>query len=107
MRRRWIRKGFRGVLPRGERVQELPPVEHQVLLGGLQPVRGDQGLEPDTLSLSLEEAVARALRESEEIAAARAVLAQAEAQVTQATSGALPQLSSSLIYNRAIKSIFD
>ncbi len=49
----------------------------------------------------------RALQESEEIATARAALAQAEAQVTQATAGALPQLSSSLTYNRAIKSIFD
>jgi outer membrane protein TolC len=61
----------------------------------------------DTLRLTLEEAVARALRDSEEMAAARATLTQAEAQVTQARSGALPQLSSNLIYTRAIKTIFD
>lgn len=62
---------------------------------------------PDTLLLTLEDAVERALRDSEEIAAARATLSQAEAQVTQAVSGALPQISSSLVYNRAIKTIFD
>jgi len=61
----------------------------------------------DTLSLSLEEAVGRALRESEEIASARATVAVAEAQVIQARAGALPQLNSNLTYNRAIKTIFD
>jgi len=61
----------------------------------------------DTLHLSREVAVARAVRESEEMAAARATLAQAEAQVIQATSGALPQITSSLTYVRAIKTIFD
>jgi outer membrane protein len=61
----------------------------------------------DTLLLTLEEAVVRTLRDSEEMAAARATLAQAEAQVTQATAGALPQVSSNLVYNRAIKTIFD
>ncbi|MGD2121115.1 MAG: TolC family protein [Gemmatimonadota bacterium] len=61
----------------------------------------------DTLLLTLEEAVDRALRDSEEIAAARASLAQAEAQVIQARSGAFPQLSSNVIYTRAIKTIFD
>lgn len=86
-------------------------------LGGLQPARGDPWPVPaiqqnpaataDTLKISLEEAVDRALQESEEIATARAAVAQAEAQVTQATAGAFPQVSSSLTYNRAIKSIFD
>lgn len=61
----------------------------------------------DTLYLSLEEAVVRATRESEEMAAARATLAQAEAQVTQATAGALPQLNTNVTYIRAIKTIFD
>ncbi len=61
----------------------------------------------DTLRLTLDEAVRRALRDSEEMAAARATLAQAEARVTQAASGAFPQLSSNLVYNRAIKTIFD
>lgn len=62
---------------------------------------------PDTLALSLDEAVSRALRDSEEIARARAGLEAAESQVTQATSAALPQLNSSVVYNRAVKTIFD
>ncbi|NJD19025.1 MAG: TolC family protein [Gemmatimonadetes bacterium] len=61
----------------------------------------------DTLSLSLGDAVSRALRESEEIARARASLEVAESQVTQATSGALPQINSNVAYNRAVKTIFD
>ena len=68
---------------------------------------GLQAPQVDTLGLSLEEAVVRALRDSEEIAAARAAMAQADAQVTQATAGALPQINSNLTYNRAIKTIFD
>jgi outer membrane protein TolC len=76
-------------------------------LGPVHPIRADVGLQSDTLRLSLEEAVARALRESEEIATARTAMAQADAQVVQATASALPQLSSSLTYNRAIRSIFD
>ena len=77
------------------------------LLGAADPVDAMEGSQVDTLQLSLEEAVVRALRDSEEIAAARAALSQADAQVTQATAGALPQINSSLTYNRAIKTIFD
>jgi len=76
-------------------------------LGGFHPARDYPVQAPDTLRISLEEAVARALRESEEIQAAQAALAQAEAQVTQATSGALPQILANVTYNRSIKSIFD
>ena len=63
--------------------------------------------QPDTLRLSLADAVARALAESEEMAAARAQISVADAQVTQATAGAWPQLSAALTYNRAIRTIFD
>jgi len=70
-------------------------------------VAGQAAVPIDTLRLSLEDAVARALTESEEIATARAQLAQAEAQVTQATAGAFPQVSAGLTYNRAVKTIFD
>ncbi len=74
----------------------------------LGPAGGVSAQTPgDTILLTLEEAVVRALRDSEEMAAARATLAQAEAQVTQAASGALPQISSNIVYNRAIKTIFD
>jgi outer membrane protein TolC len=62
---------------------------------------------PDTLRLSLDGAVAKALEESEEIQVARAQVDQAASQITQATAAALPHLSANLTYNRTIKSIFD
>ena len=52
-------------------------------------------------------AVARARDLSEEIAVARAQLSQADAQVTQATAAALPQVGAAFSYNRTIRSIFD
>jgi outer membrane protein TolC len=61
----------------------------------------------DTLRLSLGEAVARALQESEEIQVARAQVDQAASQITQATAAALPHLSANFTYNRTVKSIFD
>lgn len=61
----------------------------------------------DTLFLTLADAVEKGLRDSEEMAAARTILLQADAQVTQARSGALPQVSSDFVYNRAIRTIFD
>ncbi|UCD24806.1 MAG: TolC family protein [Gemmatimonadota bacterium] len=61
----------------------------------------------DTLRISIAQAVSQALQESEEIAAARAMVDQAASQITQATSAALPQLTGNLTYNRAIKTIFD
>ena len=45
-------------------------------LGAPQPVSAQAGLQADTLRLSLEEAVSRALRESEEIATAQAAVAR-------------------------------
>ncbi len=79
-----------------------------LLLSGLPlPTTGQEAPGSDTLYLSVEAAVERALRESEEVRRARAQLAQAEAQVVQATAGALPQISSNLTYNRAIRTIFD
>jgi outer membrane protein TolC len=62
---------------------------------------------PDTIRLSLAEAVRRAAAEGEEIQAARAQLAQADAQVTQATAAALPHVGTAFSYNRTIRSIFD
>jgi outer membrane protein TolC len=92
-------------------------VVHRLRLGRLLPVllalagprtAGAQAVpRADTLRLSLPDAVARAMTESEEIAAARARADQAQAQVTQATALALPQLSTGLTYNRAIRTIFD
>jgi len=62
---------------------------------------------PDTLRLSLAQAVDRALERSEEIATARARVAQADARITQATAAALPQLTAGVTYNRAIYTQFD
>jgi outer membrane protein TolC len=61
----------------------------------------------DTVRLSLNEAVRRAIEQGEEIVSARAQLAQARARVTQATAVGLPQVVTSLTYHRAIRTIFD
>lgn len=60
----------------------------------------------DSVSLSLDEALARALGESEEIRLARASLDLADAQVTSTRAQALPQLNSSLSYQRTFYSPF-
>jgi outer membrane protein TolC len=79
-----------------------------VVLGLRAPPCAAQAAPPgDTLRLTLAAAVARARDVSEEIAVARAQLAQADAQVTRATSAALPQVGTALSYNRTIRSIFD
>lgn len=87
------------------RVWLLPVIP--LLILGTATASAQQPPGTDTLRLSLDEAVTRVLRESEEIAAARARIDQAESQVTQATAIALPQFSTNLTYNRAIKTIFD
>jgi outer membrane protein len=61
----------------------------------------------DTLPLTLQGAVTRALATSEEVEAARQRRLLAEAQITQARSGALPQISGGVVYNRTLASIFD
>ncbi len=87
------------------RIRLLPVVSLLLLTTAIADAQGPPGT--DTLRLSLDEAVSRVLSESEEIAAVRAQIDQAESQVTQATATALPQLSTNLTYNRAIKTIFD
>ncbi len=74
---------------------------------GTEPVDAQALPATDTVRVSLDEAVSRALIESEEIAVVRAQIDQAESQVTQVTAQALPQVSTNLTYNRAIKTIFD
>ena len=77
------------------------------LLGNAASLAAQDAGSTDSLRLSLDEAVARALQASEEIAVTRAQVDQAASRVTQATAPALPQLSAGLTYNRAIKTIFD
>lgn len=87
------------------RIRLLPivlfPLFAPVPMGAQEPPR------QDTIRLSLSNAVTRVLEQGDEIAAARALIDQAESQVTQAAAGALPNLSTNLTYNRAIKTIFD
>jgi outer membrane protein len=61
----------------------------------------------DTTRLTLDGAVARAVELSEEVQTARAQRAFAESQVVQARSGAYPQISGNVVYNRTLASIFD
>ena len=56
--------------------------------------------------LSLEEAVARAVGQSEEVRLARAEVDLADAQVTAARSAALPQLDATVAYTRTFESAF-
>lgn len=60
----------------------------------------------DTLALSLEAALARALGESQEIRLARSNVAVAGAQVTAARAAALPRLDGSVNYTRTFASPF-
>jgi outer membrane protein TolC len=61
----------------------------------------------DTLALTLNDAVSRALATSEDVESARTQRDLAEAQITQARAGAYPQVSGGLVYNRTLASIFD
>jgi len=61
----------------------------------------------DTIALSLEEAVARAVESSQEIRLARAQMDQASAQVTAARAVALPQITANVGYTRTFASPFD
>jgi outer membrane protein len=65
------------------------------------------GAPGDTVRLTLEEAVSRAVATNEQVEAARAQRQLAGAQITQARSGALPQISGGVVYNRTLASIFD
>ena len=60
----------------------------------------------DTLSLSVDQAVARALSEGEEMQMANAKVAMSDGQVREALSIALPQVNGSLTYGRQFASIY-
>jgi hypothetical protein len=61
----------------------------------------------DTLPLTLEQAVSRALGTNEEVQTARVQQSLAEAQITQTRAAAFPQISGGIVYNRTLASIFD
>ena len=60
----------------------------------------------DTVELSLEAAVGRALDESEEVRLARSQVALAGAQISTARSAILPQVNANLGYTRTLASVF-
>jgi outer membrane protein TolC len=60
----------------------------------------------DTVRLTLDAAVRRALEQSEEIRLARAQVMDANGRVREALSGALPQVTGSLAYTRQFASIY-
>ena len=61
---------------------------------------------PDTVRLSLDDAVRRALDLGEEVRMARAQVSDARGQVREATAAALPEVRGSVIYTRQFASIF-
>lgn len=61
----------------------------------------------DTVRLSLDEAVQRALASGEEMRTARAQVREANGQVTEAWSAALPQVTANVLYTRQFSSIFE
>lgn len=66
-----------------------------------------QGAGRAPLRLTLEQAIQRALEEGSEVRIAAAGIKQAEGQVTQAWSTALPEVRASLTYTRTFASIYD
>lgn len=82
-----------------------------LVLGGLVawpgPGVSQEPAPGDTLPLSLSAAVARGVSLSEEVQTALAARQVAEGQVVQARSGAFPQVTATLGYNRTLASIFD
>jgi len=60
----------------------------------------------DTLRLTLDAAVQRALEQGVDMRLARADVLQANGQVREALSGALPQVTGSLVYTRQFASIY-
>lgn len=60
----------------------------------------------DTLRLTLDAAIERALAQSEEIRLAKSQVAEMNGQVREAFAGALPQVSGSVTYTRQFASIF-
>ncbi len=61
----------------------------------------------DTLRLSLDEAVKRALATGEEMRSAHALVMQTSGQATQQLSRALPQINGTITYDRKLNSIFE
>jgi len=68
--------------------------------------RGAAQTAPDSVRLTITESVRRVLSESEEVRVARAQLDNASAQARSARSALLPQISTSLLYTKTLRSVF-
>ncbi len=77
-----------------------------VLLAALARGAQAQAPAPDTVRLTLDAAVQRSLEQSVDMRLARAAVLEASGQVRQAFSGALPQVTGSLVYTRQFASIY-
>ena len=75
-----------------------------IAVSGASSAAQAPGYATDTMALSLSEAVAAALRESDEVRFAVAQTEVADAQVTVARAGGLPQLRANTSYSRAFES---
>lgn len=75
-------------------------------LAAQEPAAAAAGARGDTVALSLDQAVRRALGESEEIRLARTQVELADAQVREARSGILPQVNAQVGYTRTFASSF-
>jgi len=77
----------------------------QVLAG--QAARPAASAAPATpIRLTIDDAVRRALESGDEVRLARAALRQADGQITQAWAAALPEIRTSLTYQRTFASVF-
>ncbi|HEX6940971.1 MAG TPA: TolC family protein [Longimicrobiales bacterium] len=75
--------------------------------GWAQSPGGEPPAPGTVVALSLEEAVARAVNESQEVKLARSQVDRAAAQVKAARSAALPQINGSIAYTRTFESPFE
>jgi outer membrane protein len=89
--------------PASTRVAEKPASTRVAEKSASPPRPGDSG----TIALSIDDAFGAAVPASEAIAAAKADVERAEAQVTAARSGYLPQLNASSQYQRTLRSEFE
>ena len=92
----------RGSRRRARALGLLLAVTTPVLAGAQQPAP----VVAPTTTLSLDEAIRVATRESEALQIARAGITRSSGQLKQARSGYLPQLNSSLAYARTLRSQF-
>ncbi|TVP76154.1 MAG: TolC family protein [Gemmatimonadales bacterium] len=85
-----------------------PPAQAEPMADGNDARDGSQARShDDPVRLTLQEAVARALETGQEVRLVEEAVLQAEEEITQVRSGALPEVSGNVTYTRQLRSIFD